>query len=618
MAVAMLLGIYVVVAGVLAALGLSVLAVLSTGRAGILLAQLAVFLLLVVLAVGRALWSAARVREAQIQGMRLTEEAEPEVWQEVRRLAEVAGTRAPDEVLLTLDLNAFVHERSRLLGLLPGDRTLAIGAPLLLGMTRAQLRTVVGHELGHYSRHHTRLAPTVYRGQLTLAHLAHQLGHHNILGRFFHRYGRLYARVAAGVTRRQELEADLVGARAGGRRAAIEALRDLPVLASLWGFFLENYAFAVPGSRPQALLEGFEALLGDPRRCEQRAAARTELVEPDPDPLDTHPSSRKRVEALEKLPEDSAADDARPATALLASPTAAFADLEAAVFKDSADVARSWDSLAAEAGNEDARASSALLARATAQPGRGAATLHQALRGLAAGDARRLVDPYVKRDDPDDAVAAYARSLVTGAVEAGLIEHCGAHHAVDWGRGRRLLDAQGVEVDVDELVGTSIDRSSADWLLKALADEGVPPGFTVDPASVSSLRTPQAEPVVRAVAVCSHWLRQRVVAISDTGLLVKRLGWWEGLAATVRMVSLDRHRTALLHVSSMPLPALLSDLRTRFHPWESVDSVALHGRRLEFVVAGRRTRMRRIRSATSRDLVGALAVLLGNRFTLRS
>jgi len=70
-------------------------------------------------------------------------------------------------------------------------------------------------------------------------------------------------------------------------------------------------------------------------------------------------------------------------------------------------------------------------------------------------------------------------------------------------------------------------------------------------------------------------------------------------------------------VSSMPLPALLSDRRTRFHPWDSVDSVVLHGRRLEVVVAGRRTRMRPIRSATTRDLIGAFTVLLGNRFTLR-
>src|SRR5689334_6071317 len=45
-------------------------------------------------------------------GTRLTEAEQPELWRLVRRLADVAGTRPPDQIYLTADVNAAVltHE----------------------------------------------------------------------------------------------------------------------------------------------------------------------------------------------------------------------------------------------------------------------------------------------------------------------------------------------------------------------------------------------------------------------------------------------------------------------------------------------------------------------------
>ncbi|MCZ9338236.1 M48 family metallopeptidase, partial [Streptomyces sp. TRM76130] len=98
-------------------------------------------------------------------GLPVTEADEPALWRTVRELADQVGTRAPSRIALTPDVNAAVSEDARLLGLLPGPRRLYLGVPLLQGLTEAQLRSVLAHELGHYSNADTRLAALTARGR---------------------------------------------------------------------------------------------------------------------------------------------------------------------------------------------------------------------------------------------------------------------------------------------------------------------------------------------------------------------------------------------------------------------------------------------------------------------
>jgi len=78
------------------------------------------------------------------------------LWAEVRAIAAEVRTRVPDEVRLVADVNAAVSEDTRLLGLRGGRRYLYVGLPLLQAMNLAQFRSVLAHELGHYSHQHTR------------------------------------------------------------------------------------------------------------------------------------------------------------------------------------------------------------------------------------------------------------------------------------------------------------------------------------------------------------------------------------------------------------------------------------------------------------------------------
>jgi Zn-dependent protease with chaperone function len=98
----------------------------------------------------------------------------------VGELTALAGTRMPEEIRIVAGVEASVAEPARLLGLLPGKRYLFLGLPLLLALPQQQIRAIVAHELGHYSRAHTRLAPVAYRGRLhhfvdTTRRAAHQL-----------------------------------------------------------------------------------------------------------------------------------------------------------------------------------------------------------------------------------------------------------------------------------------------------------------------------------------------------------------------------------------------------------------------------------------------------------
>ena len=85
------------------------------------------------------------------------------LWACIRQLASQAGTRAPGRLYLVPDVNAAVWENSGSLGLIPGQRQMMVGVPLLMALTPAQLDAVLAHGLGHYGNRDTRLGGLVGR-----------------------------------------------------------------------------------------------------------------------------------------------------------------------------------------------------------------------------------------------------------------------------------------------------------------------------------------------------------------------------------------------------------------------------------------------------------------------
>ncbi|WP_318201707.1 M48 family metalloprotease [Streptomyces sp. SCL15-4] len=373
-ALVLLLGFYLLSLVLLAALiGLDVL-VFTWGH-GPLTAKVGFVTVLLAIPVVRGMLMLRTPKGEDPPGVPVTEAAEPRLWALVRELAAAAGTRAPDRVLLTGEVNASVSEQPRLLGLLPGPRHLTLGVPLLTGLTEAQLRAVLAHEFGHFTGGDTRLSALVVRGRVQIGRVIGQFhakaddkvaadrtrqqrasakrvakgkkakeidtsgvgATYRTMARIYTAYGKLYLRASLSTARGQEYAADLTAARIAGRDATASALREIPALTAAHDFYLDSYATLGLAARllpPRGeFFGGFGQLLA--AREPEPAGLRTKLPRVPVGPYDSHPPTADRVRRIEALPADGRADEATGAAlALLTDPARTLAALEDAVLLD--------------------------------------------------------------------------------------------------------------------------------------------------------------------------------------------------------------------------------------------------------------------------------------------
>jgi Zn-dependent protease with chaperone function len=473
----MLAGFYVVSVGLVVGLGwLSVLAFSSEHARGA--GQLALLALVLAFGIVSALWKVARAKAAPPEGVEVPERAAPELWIVVRELAAAAGTRAPDEIRLVPEVNAAVSEEARLLGLVGGRRRMYLGVPLLLALDVAQLRSVLAHELGHYSRSHTRLGPLTYRGRAVVLATVQELAG-TIVGWLLVGYARLYLLVSAAVSRRQELEADEISVRVAGRPVAQEALHEVEVVAAAWTFYTGTYvapAFEAGfATTAPALFGGFEQMLR--ARADELAELRRGAPDATQTRWDSHPSHAARIATMARMPDVHRARDTRRATLLVPGFTDAAALVAEGALRFEDRQRLDWPELGAAATTRNRQRTADAVYRAAArlagvpqasvstvlalvEHGRGpdlAAELGLALPSAApvpapaaAGPARRGADPEPER--PGTLVDALEVVVATAAVQAGI-----AFWEQPWTGGPRLLDPHGAAIDTRPLATLAAD-----------------------------------------------------------------------------------------------------------------------------------------------------------------
>ncbi|MFD4240463.1 M48 family metallopeptidase [Streptomyces sp. NPDC058525] len=313
LAIALLVGYLVTAAVLVFGLVLAAVLILNERVDGAGLKALA-FALLVGTAVVVSVWRALLHRPPVHTGVTVDRSTAPDLWEMVDALCARLRCRAPDELRLVPEANAYMYEPRRLLGLLGGRRYLYIGAGLLVGLTSDQLRFILAHELGHHAHGDSRLAGLTYACWEAIEDAVRGAG--VPWGVLLNGYHWLYRRVSLSVLRYQEHLADLNAAALTGKDTAVGALRRAHALDEAWWLFVQQYAaVTVDGVPLTGVTEGFKGFLqhsvSAPSQGSSTHAAKAS-------PWDTHPLLEERIGVIEAAGSDSSRRpaDHRPATAL--------------------------------------------------------------------------------------------------------------------------------------------------------------------------------------------------------------------------------------------------------------------------------------------------------------
>ncbi len=278
----------------------------------------------------------ARPAVSREDAVPVTRRGAPELWRTVEELALAVGTRPPARIRLTAEVNASVTEDAPLLGLAPGQRVLYLGMPLLACLSPAELRAVLAHELGHFSRRHSRFGSVAHRGAAGLVAARQAIQEASAANHLVRLYAGwpllllgLYTRVFRWLTRpvrrRQELEADREAARVAGPGAMADALRSTAALEAAWQEFLADFLAPMrraTGRIPDDPFRAFAHMVEAPEVREPLAALRARAVERPADPDDAHPALATRLERLARLPDEPGTPDPSASDPLAPDPLA--------------------------------------------------------------------------------------------------------------------------------------------------------------------------------------------------------------------------------------------------------------------------------------------------------
>jgi Zn-dependent protease with chaperone function len=553
LAVAMLVGFYLLAVGLAFALVLGVTelleraAGLSAGPEAALLAGP------VVLAIAYGVFF--RTREGPPHGMVLSEEDQPRLWALAREVAALGSTRDVDEIRLAPEVNASVSDSSTWLGLRRGTRRMFVGAPLLVALDESQVRAVLAHEFGHYSGRHTTLVRITYRGAESIRRILSQLGRRNPVALLLRFYGQLYFAISRSVNRRQELEADQLGVQVAGAGAMASALLEIRPTAGAWDWYCHLFADlgVASGRRPEHLLTGFADFLDTPEVSARLEEVRETADDEKPSVYDTHPSTAVRVRALD-APSAPVRERGERATALLDGPDQAFAAFERELYGTEltpTPLAELVPLAADDAARRHARVVDDLLQSRGRPPG-----LRTVMQYLGNGMSRELVRHALPADLDPDGVTAATAAVLGGYLAAALLEGGQVEHRLDWPRGWVLVDRSGVDLDLSGLVTEVMETPSrAAELDELLRLTGASASFRAEDHRPSGPRLPDPE-TSQVLGVVTAVNKARTLVVHDDGLL---------------LVSESAWRRVLAGAAPATVSALLSTRRAHLVPWERIE-----------------------------------------------
>jgi Zn-dependent protease with chaperone function len=273
--------------------------------------------------------------KSTVVGTAVSREEQPKLWKFVAELAGRLGAMLPQHIIIGLTPNFYVTSAD--ITVIPGsssysDETLYLSLPLMRILSREELAAVIGHELGHFRGQDTKFSLKfypIYAGttQALQALEETQSGKDNgaeslallpavaILSFFLDEF----AKAERTIGRERELEADKAGASVSSPRAIATSLLKIGAFVALWSSIRSAMINALNQGKAYTNVSMFFAEVAV-------STAKPELVDEVAEnatvhPIDTHPRTRIRVEALgisvASLRDDALSIDPNSSSALL-------------------------------------------------------------------------------------------------------------------------------------------------------------------------------------------------------------------------------------------------------------------------------------------------------------
>jgi Zn-dependent protease with chaperone function len=276
----------------------------------------------------QALVATTRRAQTHVIGVRRTAAEEPRLHALIAEIAAELGSEAPENVLVGLDPTFFVTEADA--GATDGlwrGRNLFLSMPLMRILEPAELRAVIGHELGHFrgrdSAYSERFYP-IYRGTgeaiVRLSGAGGQSAAQGLallpamvlLSLFYDGF----ATAERAISRDRELAADVAGASAASPRDLGTALLKISAFTAAWPRALDTVVGAARSAAP--VTNASDLFVDFARAAASPDALRDVDAHTIPHPTDSHPPVSLRLDAFGL----SAADLANAALALAPQPAA--------------------------------------------------------------------------------------------------------------------------------------------------------------------------------------------------------------------------------------------------------------------------------------------------------
>lgn len=295
--------IFLVLAGLLALIGLVVLFIVYSNRINGYIIKLAILLLVPAWAIVRSLW----VTFPPPQGLKVNRRQVPHLFALVDELTTKLQAPRFHNILLNQQFNAGVVQIPRL-GIFGWQQNyLLLGLPLMQSLSVEQLKAVLAHELGHLSGNHSRFAAWIYRMRKTWMQIYERLhqsdreGAAVLFNRFLDWYWPAFNAYSFILARMNEYEADRCAAQLAGAKTAAEALINVEVKArflesSFWTDIHKQVEHQV--EPPDNVYSSMLTVLHSPIAEEKNKQWLEQALAQKTNNADTHPCLTDRLKSL--------------------------------------------------------------------------------------------------------------------------------------------------------------------------------------------------------------------------------------------------------------------------------------------------------------------------------